>query len=238
MMVADQSRTRIRAVVMDVDGTLYSQSLVRRSMALRLLKFTAFHPREGWRALRAIKAYRDAQEQIRTLTGSNIASHQIDIAASRVGESREQMKNVVLRWMENEPLDAVGRARFPGVVEFCEWAQSSGISLAVLSDYPAHSKLKAMNLTSYIPVVVSAQDPDVDCFKPNPNGLLKAIRQIGVSADEAIYVGDRPEVDLEAAAAAGVRGVLVGTDHRRPTEAPSMPSWAALKAWVADRVEK
>ena len=46
------------------------------------------------------------------------------------------------------------------------------------------------------------------------SGLLAALGELGVSATDAVYVGDRPGVDDAAAAAANMRCVLVGDAHR------------------------
>jgi HAD superfamily hydrolase (TIGR01509 family) len=53
--------------------------------------------------------------------------------------------------------------------------------------------------------------PDVSQRKPHPEGLVKCLQKLGVSPEEAIYVGDTP-VDLQASRAAGMRavGVLCG----------------------------
>jgi phosphoglycolate phosphatase-like HAD superfamily hydrolase len=44
----------------------------------------------------------------------------------------------------------------------------------------------------------------VAAFKPNPRGILVALERLGVAPGEALYVGDRAEVDAAAARAAGV----------------------------------
>ena len=67
-----------------------------------------------------------------------------------------------------------------------------------------------MGLADFFDVVVSAADPGVNRFKPCPDGIFYALRQLGVDPDAALYVGDRPEVDGEAARSAGVAGVIIG----------------------------
>jgi FMN phosphatase YigB (HAD superfamily) len=57
---------------------------------------------------------------------------------------------------------------------------------------------------------VSAQDPEVQRFKPNPRGLEVALRQLGVEKHQALYVGDRPEVDAATACSAGTACVIIG----------------------------
>ncbi len=46
------------------------------------------------------------------------------------------------------------------------------------------------------------------CRKPKPGLLVEAIRQHGLDPADVVFVGDR-ETDMQAADAAGVRGVLI-----------------------------
>jgi phosphoglycolate phosphatase-like HAD superfamily hydrolase len=52
---------------------------------------------------------------------------------------------------------------------------------------------------------------DVSKRKPDPEGILKCLRTLGVAPDAAVYVGDTP-LDIQASRAAGTRavGVLTG----------------------------
>jgi D-glycero-D-manno-heptose 1,7-bisphosphate phosphatase len=56
------------------------------------------------------------------------------------------------------------------------------------------------------------------CRKPEPGLIHEAIRRSGIAAADSLVVGDA-ERDLEAAARAGVRAVLVRTGKGRTTEA-------------------
>ncbi|HUX23763.1 MAG TPA: HAD-IA family hydrolase [Burkholderiales bacterium] len=49
---------------------------------------------------------------------------------------------------------------------------------------------------------------DVSRRKPDPEGIVKCLRELGVAADAAVYVGDTP-VDIQASRAAGVHAVAV-----------------------------
>ena len=88
--------------------------------------------------------------------------------------------------------------------------KSNSISSGVVSDYPAGPKLQALGVEDMFDVVVSAQDVDVGEFKPSPRGLLVAINRLGVSAGEAVYVGDRIDVDAKAARQAGIASFTIG----------------------------
>jgi putative hydrolase of the HAD superfamily len=58
-------------------------------------------------------------------------------------------------------------------------------------------------------IVTSAQ---VGARKPDPAIFLPALRLADCSPDEALYVGDTPEEDLEGGRAAGIRTLLIDRD--------------------------
>jgi putative hydrolase of the HAD superfamily len=92
----------------------------------------------------------------------------------------------------------------PGLEAFLESLRSSGVALGVLSDYDAGPKLEALGIRQYFDVVVCAQQPEVGVFKPHPRGLQVTLERLGVSSGDALYIGDRSDVDAVAAAAAGI----------------------------------
>jgi HAD superfamily hydrolase (TIGR01509 family) len=213
-----------RAVVFDVDGTLYAQGPVRRAMMLRLIGAHASRPLTGARTMRILSAYRYAQEALRE-TGfeGDVGTHQLEVAAAKAGARTEDVRALVEEWMETAPLDAVAANRRPGVIDVLDELGARGVALGVVSDYPAERKLAALGLGGRFDVVVTAQDPRVHAFKPSPKGILVALEALNVEAAEALYVGDRADVDSTAAAAAGVRCVLVGAGARRATPSQDDP---------------
>ena len=56
--------------------------------------------------------------------------------------------------------------------------------------------------------------------KPSPVPLLAALTGLGIDAHAAVYVGDRPEEDVAAAEAVGMRAIRVRTGEyaRLPDE--------------------
>ncbi len=204
----------VRAICLDLDGTLYNQGSLRAAMLMRLVQYHLFRPLRGYKALKICAAYRRAQETLRSgdsrPAGEGIAEEQIRIACELSGEPREMVLSCVRRWFEREPLPLLKKHLRPGLAEFLSQARRRGIRLAVLSDYPAAGKLEAMGVARFFDTVVCAQDTEVQKFKPHPAGLHFILRCMGVGAGEALYVGDRVEVDVEAARRAGVRSVLIG----------------------------
>ncbi|SDW42134.1 haloacid dehalogenase superfamily, subfamily IA, variant 3 with third motif having DD or ED/haloacid dehalogenase superfamily, subfamily IA, variant 1 with third motif having Dx(3-4)D or Dx(3-4)E [Amycolatopsis xylanica] len=65
-------------------------------------------------------------------------------------------------------------------------------------------------------VCVHGPDDGCTCRKPAPGLVLSAARELGVEASRCVVIGDTRS-DIEAAHAAGARGILVGA---RPPEVP------------------
>jgi len=203
-------KTPLAAVIFDVDGTLYDQPPLRRAMAIRLMRCVAREPFTGSRTIRVLRAYRHAQETLRSSSSvDDVATAQIRMAAERTGVHEEWVAGCVRRWMEEEPLDTLHRCVYPGTLAVLRMCRTKGLRLAALSDYPADEKLRAMGMAGLFDVVVTAQAPEVNAFKPNPRGLLVALERLDVSAAECLYVGDRIDVDAAAANAAGVRCAIL-----------------------------
>jgi FMN phosphatase YigB (HAD superfamily) len=220
---------QLTTIVFDVDGTLYRQGPLRRAMLFRLLRAAVLRPFTGWATLRALRAYRHAQELLRDAPiQGDLAGAQLRLACERSGLAEAVMAPIVARWMDREPLPLLRRLVEPALPRFLGVARDRGLRLGVLSDYPADAKLEAMGLRAMFDVVVSAQDSDVNRFKPHPDGLVAALRRLGASPGQALYVGDRPEVDASVARAVGVPCVIVG--GREPPD--SSADWTSMRDYI------
>ena len=67
--------------------------------------------------------------------------------------------------------------------------------------------LDKLGVKPLLQVVVTSQDAGTN--KPQPEIFRKALRQAGMQASEAIYVGDQYQVDVVGAGKAGMKGVLL-----------------------------
>jgi HAD superfamily hydrolase (TIGR01509 family) len=87
----------------------------------------------------------------------------------------------------------------PGVVDTLERLRSLGLELAVVGnwDLTLRRLLEQVELMGYFRTVVHA------AAKPAPDGLLRALTELGVDPSRALHVGD-DEVDELAARAAGM----------------------------------
>jgi HAD superfamily hydrolase (TIGR01509 family) len=88
----------------------------------------------------------------------------------------------------------------PGVADALERLRSLGLELAVVANWDLSLRrlLDEIDLSRYFRAVVHAAG------KPKPDGLRRALQQLGVGADRALHIGDDRGDEL-AAAAAGMR---------------------------------
>jgi HAD superfamily hydrolase (TIGR01509 family) len=223
----------LKALIFDVDGTLYLSAPVKRDMIVQLTLNGLLHPLRTVRTVRILRAYRRAQDLLRKDAAKvgDLAAAQIGLAAKISGATKEQVSSAVELWMEEKPLRAVSHSRRRGLVPLLEKAKAEGLRLAVCSDYRPERKLSALGVLHYFDVVVCAQQDAVGCFKPDPRSLEVTLSRLGVASDEAIFVGDRLDVDQEAAAAAGVACFILGHQSRPPAKSKDL-----TKIWtkVAD----
>lgn len=201
----------IQAIIFDLDGTLYAQRRVRARMLLELAGGFFGDPRGCYKVGRFLLAYRRAQEELRRLDAHR-AKDQLWLACQKTGTADQAWASrIVDEWMDQRPLRFLSQAIRPGLTTFLAKARRRGIKLGLCSDYPAERKLHALGLSGAFDVVVSAQDPAIDCFKPNPAGLLSVMSELGVRPDKAAYVGDRTDVDGETARRAGVQAYILSS---------------------------
>lgn len=105
---------------------------------------------------------------------------------------------------------------FPGVRDTMEELAGKGYRLSVASSRGRESLrffLRDMGIADHICYVLGAED--VTLAKPNPDPVLKTLRDLHLDASEALVVGDMP-VDILMGLRAGTRtcGVSYGNSSR------------------------
>jgi HAD superfamily hydrolase (TIGR01549 family) len=203
-----------RAVLFDLDGTLYRQGPLRALMALELATLPLGGPAKAARRFQAIQAYRRAQEALRAEAAGQhsgpLGIRQLDAAAEASGLPIAEVEALVADWMIRRPLKYLQFCRASGIVGLLDLLERSQVKMGVLSDYPAEAKLRALGLHGRFSPVLSATDAEIDAFKPSPRGYLRACEIWGLPPSEVLFVGDRAEVDAAGARAAGMACVIIG----------------------------
>lgn len=96
---------------------------------------------------------------------------------------------------------------YPSVVETLEYLKKKGYLLGIVTSKlkkAADIGLRTFKLQEYFDVVIGFDD--VEATKPDPEGILKAIKFLKV--EQAIYIGDNV-TDIQAGKNAGVKTIAV-----------------------------
>jgi putative hydrolase of the HAD superfamily len=92
-----------------------------------------------------------------------------------------------------------------------------GVRMAVVSNWDSRLRgiLEARGLTPFFETVVISAE--VGWRKPSPEIFRVALSRMGLAPSAVVHVGDSVGDDVEGAAAAGIRGVLLDREGRRGT---------------------
>ena len=203
-MLPSDANTRYRAWLVDLDGTLYRHTPVKLAMAAELLLF-------GWRSIKTLRTFRHAHEDLRLLGDGAPADakspfeQQLALAANRLGQPPSEVERHVREWMFERPLKWVARAKRAPLLEALSQFRATGGKTALVSDYPASGKLRALGAHTLFDTVVSNGEPGGPRrLKPDPEGYLSAAERLGIEPAACLVIGDRDDADGQAARNAGM----------------------------------
>jgi putative hydrolase of the HAD superfamily len=109
-----------------------------------------------------------------------------------------------------------GVKAFPDAKNVLETLRHNGIKRAILTNAAQSMTLRdieieTLGLIGYFDVRRSAAD--VGTIKPHPRPFRVVLNELGVTPQEAFYIGDRPQDDVAGAQAAGMRAIWVRRPH-------------------------
>jgi len=117
---------------------------------------------------------------------------------------------------------------YPDVAPALEELRVRGLTLIVVSNWDCSLPdwLAPAGILELVDGVVSSAE--VGAAKPSPRVFERALAVAGVEAAEALHVGDNVDNDVEGAAAAGVRGVLLQREGDPPRGVEAISSLEEL----------
>ena len=138
------------------------------------------------------------------------------------------------------PLQVQVTKLFPGAAELLAALKEAGIPAGVVSTKRTDTLTAVLEARGVRQSLVSITGGDkVDQPKPDPQGLLAALAELGLKPENVLYCGDTL-IDAETAHRAGAHfcAVLNGTTTRQDFEASGLPldhvaeDLGDLKAWL------
>ena len=195
--------THTKAIIFDLDGTLYDQNRLRRRMFLELL-LQVFRDRRFIREIYTLYCFRKNRELLSENGDDDgcLEHRQYAEVADELGLNIGDVRAVVQEWICDKPLGHIGACIYPGAKELFDLLTKRGIKIAVFSDYPCRDKLDALDLP--VDEMVCSTETEVDRFKPNPKGLLLAAEKLSTPIQNCLFIGDREDRDGECAKRVGM----------------------------------
>lgn len=179
------------AILFDIDGTLVDSNYLHVHAWLRAFDEEEL-PVSSWRIHRCIGM--DGTTLVRTLAedaGQDVLDRLKD------GHSRFYKENSALL------------APLPGARDLLRWVALKGLQVVLATSAPEDELAmlrKVLDCDDIVSAVTSSKD--VDTAKPKPDIVEVALDRAGVSAQDAVFVGDAVW-DCEAARRAGVPSIAV-----------------------------
>lgn len=188
----------IRAVVFDLDDTLAVTRRDRATLLAEAVEETDAPPltRSDYRR---VLVDQDPQE-----TRAPIFETLLDEVASADPDPAPEELAAAYRGAIGEAIEPVDGA------ERLLDSLAEKYRLGLVTDGPVRAgreKLAALGWTDRFDAAVVTGEVGVG--KPDPRGFLAALDELGVAPEEAVYVGNDPELDVAGAAEAGMAAVQV-----------------------------
>lgn len=141
------------------------------------------------------------------------------------------LDSTIMETLKQEFLDDYARhladesRLFTGMADVLDEIRQNDIPWGVVTNKASCYTIPLLDALGVLPQAGSIICPDmVTRSKPDPEGLLRACTELGVSPDTAIYVGDHLR-DIQAGHNAGMTTVAVSYGYLRPDDDPT--TWQA-----------
>lgn len=216
---------KIRAILFDLDDTLYLQ---------------ADWLAGAWDAVANAATTSEVERQLLRRQLGRIAEEGsgggqiIDRALAAAGLEGVEVAPLVDVFLRHEPRHL---ELLPGVEGMFQDLCREGVRTAIVTDGDVRtqrSKINALGLDDAVDVIVMSDVMGREFRKPDPRSLLVAMDRVGAEPRSTIMIGDRPEKDVAAADAAGIRSVRVRTgEYAKSADDPA--AWRSALT-VADAV--
>ena len=175
---------RYKAIIYDIDGTLLNTLEQNMYPLMRIIKEEL---NEDWTFEELARRFA-AQPGLKTIADLGI----------------RDVEHVYARWVRYVNAYGEGAKPFDGVPELLEAVKNMGLRQAIVSSKRAKQYAIDMGRPGFDRCMATAVlCEDTEKHKPDPEPLYECLRRLGLTAAEALYVGDARS-DLEAARNAGM----------------------------------
>ncbi len=189
-------------IIFDLDGTLLD--------TLEDLTASVNH------ALDQVSFPRRTLDEVRTFVGNGVRV--LMRRALPGGEENPRFEEAFAAFREHYAAHCRDRTRpYPGIMDLARELKARGLRLGIVSN-KSDREVKELNRACFSGLFSAALgEREGVRRKPEPDGLLEAVKELGSTPERSLYVGDS-EVDLRTAVNAGIDCVSVTWGFRSETQ--------------------
>lgn len=211
-LTAYHNLDKFKLFIFDLDGTLYDQGKLRQRLIKNLiLRFITFRIKTT--DLKIINTFRRQREEHKGHASKTLEVDQYHWCAEELKLPVEKVENRIKEFMHIWPLRYLLACRYPNIDKVFTVLKEQGTAIAVYSDYPISKKINALELEA--DALFCSTDNDIQQFKPSGSAIDLICKQMKISKDETILVGDREDTDGESARQAEVSFLKVDIRQAR-----------------------
>lgn len=181
---------KYKAVIFDVDGTIYDLSKMHKYIFWEMLKYYLLHPTKCLDIL-IIYNFRKQREYLASIFAKNIYEAQFLEVSKKMKISNDRVISVVDYWMNKEPLKYIKKCLNKEVKELIDKLSLCKVLIIYFSDYDPSEKVKALGLPH--DYFFCASDPQIDALKPSEKGLTYILEKLNLKSEECFLIGDRED---------------------------------------------
>ncbi|CAA7618237.1 Phosphoglycolate phosphatase [Candidatus Terasakiella magnetica] len=186
----------LKAVLFDLDGTLIHSLPDLAAAVNRLLASERRAPL--------------SDDAVKAMVGDGAHTLVERAFSARGGLPGSDVRPYLARFLDDyEARSVETTVPWPGVPQTLAYLKADGLRLAVCTNKPSKATadiLQALNLSHFFDLVVGADD--TPALKPDPVHVTVILERLGVTAEQAVMVGDSAN-DILSAKAAGVRTIAL-----------------------------
>lgn len=191
-----------KALILDLDGTLYFQFGVQCIMGCWMLLYHLFF---FWKFkdFLAIMYYRKLREK----DIKDVVDNQYILVAEKFKTNSKHIEEIVQTWLFNKPLKVLSIFKDKKLSKIIAKCKENGLKIIIYSDYPTKEKLSALNIL--YDETYDSTCPEIRTLKPDSKGLQYILKSNSLNKDDVLYVGDRDSKDGECARRCNVDYIIL-----------------------------